>query len=83
MVAADAFAHLHTASGYSLRYGASKPEALVSHAAQLGQQILALTDRDGLYGAVRFAIACREAGIAPVLGVELAVAPSPYPHGSP
>ncbi len=76
MVAASSFAHLHTASGYSLRYGASKPEALVARAAEIGQEVLALTDRDGLYGAVRFAIACREAGIAPVLGVDLAVAPS-------
>ena len=36
---------------------------------------LALTDRDGLYGAVRFATACGRAGIAPVLGVDLAVEP--------
>ena len=70
------FAHLHVASGYSLRYGASSPAALVRQAVAHGQQVVALTDRDGLYGAVRFAIACREAGIAPVLGVDVAVAPS-------
>jgi error-prone DNA polymerase len=69
----DAFAHLHVASGYSLRYGASTPAALVGRAASLGQPALALTDRDGLYGAVRFVQACDEAGIAPVLGVDLAV----------
>lgn len=71
----DAFAHLHVASGYSLRYGASTPAALVERAASLGQPALALTDRDGLYGAVRFVQACDEAGIAPVLGVDLAVGP--------
>jgi len=69
----DAFAHLHVASGFSLRYGASTPAALVERAASLGQPALALTDRDGLYGAVRFVQACDEAGIAPVLGVDLAV----------
>jgi error-prone DNA polymerase len=69
----DAFAHLHVASGFSLRYGASTPASLVERAAALGQPALALTDRDGLYGAVRFVQACDEAGIAPVLGVDLAV----------
>jgi error-prone DNA polymerase len=69
----DAFAHLHVASGFSLRYGASTPAALVERAAALGQPALALTDRDGLYGAIRFVQACDEAGIAPVLGVDLAV----------
>ena len=70
------FAHLHVASGFSLRHGASSPAQLVQRAAELGQQTLALTDRDGLYGAVRFALACREHGVAPVLGVDLAVAPT-------
>src|SRR6476620_908442 len=69
------FAHLHVASGFSMRYGASMPEALVERAAEHGQGALALTDRDGLYGAVRFATACGRAGIAPVLGVDLAVEP--------
>ena len=70
---ADPFVHLHVASGYSLRHGASSPAALVARAADLGQDSLALTDRDGLYGAVRFVLACRDAGIAPILGVDLAV----------
>ena len=38
-------------------------------AAAQGMDTLALTDRDGLYGAVKFVLACRTAGIAPVLGV--------------
>ena len=71
----DAFAHLHVASGFSLQYGASTPAALVERAAALDQPALALTDRDGLYGAVRFVQACDEAGIAPVLGVDLAIGP--------
>ena len=60
----EAFAHLHVASGFSLRYGASTPATLVERAAALGQPALALTDRDGLYGAIRFVQACDEAGIA-------------------
>ncbi|MEY4171045.1 MAG: hypothetical protein RLZ94_2118, partial [Actinomycetota bacterium] len=67
------FAHLHVASAYSMRHGASMPADLVARAAEHGQSLLALTDRDGVYGAVRFVQACAAAGIAPVLGVDLAV----------
>jgi len=70
---AETFVHLHVASGYSMQYGASTPAALVQRAVAWGQPALALTDRDGLYGAVRFVQACTEAGVAPILGVDLAV----------
>jgi len=69
----DPFPHLHVASGYSMRYGASSPQKLVERAAEHGQQTLALTDRDGVYGAVKFVQACRAAGVRPILGVDLAV----------
>ncbi len=72
----DPFVHLHVASGYSLRHGASHPHRLVERAADHGMDTLALTDRDGVYGAVRFAKACVRAGIRPVLGVDLAIEPS-------
>ncbi len=71
------FTHLHVASGYSMRYGVSTPADLVEAAAGFGMPGLALTDRDGLYGAVKFTTACRRAGIVPVLGVNLAVEPTP------
>ena len=67
------FAHLHVASGFSMRYGSATPQSLVERAAQYGQPALALTDRDGLYGAVRFVQAAARAGIAAVLGVDLAM----------
>lgn len=67
------FTHLHVASGYSLRYGASTPQALVEAAVADGMTALALTDRDGAYGAVKFVLACKRAGITPILGVDLAV----------
>ncbi|CUR61725.1 DNA polymerase III, alpha subunit [metagenome] len=71
----DPFVHLHVASGYSLQYGASHPHVLVERAAEQEMDALALTDRDGTYGAVKFVRAARRAGIRPVLGVDLAVAP--------
>ncbi|WP_327346736.1 DNA polymerase III subunit alpha [Streptomyces europaeiscabiei] len=67
------FTHLHTVSGFSLRYGASHPERLAERASERGMDALALTDRDTLAGAVRFAKACAGAGIRPLFGVELAV----------
>lgn len=77
------FVHLHVASGYSMRFGASTPQDLVERAAADGQPALALTDRDGLYGAVRFAMACGKAGIDPILGVDLAVGEEPVPGRRP
>ncbi|MBB2901521.1 error-prone DNA polymerase [Kineococcus radiotolerans] len=80
---APPFPHLHVASGYSLRYGTSTPAALVARAADLGLATLALTDRDGLHGAVKFVRACVDAGIAPVLGVDLATTPTGSATGLP
>ncbi|WP_433888581.1 DNA polymerase III subunit alpha [Streptomyces sp. CA-111067] len=68
------FAHLHVASGYSERYGAAHPEQLALRAAERGMEALALTDRDTVTGAVRFAQACAETGVRPVFGIDLAVA---------
>ncbi|NJP47472.1 DNA polymerase III subunit alpha [Actinacidiphila epipremni] len=68
------FAHLHVASGYSERYGAAHPEQLVQRAAERGMTALALTDRDTVTGAVRFAQACDAHGVRPVFGIDLAVA---------
>ncbi|MCW2826570.1 MAG: polymerase subunit alpha [Marmoricola sp.] len=73
---ADPFVHLHVASGYSLQYGASHPHVLVERAAEQEMDTLALTDRDGTYGAVRFAKAAMANGVRPVLGVDLAFATS-------
>ncbi len=56
------FTHLHTASGFSLRYGASHPERLAAAVPRSGAWTPALTDRDSLAGTVRFAKACARAG---------------------
>ncbi|HXH78039.1 DNA polymerase III subunit alpha [Nocardioides sp.] len=59
------------------------PRALVERAVEQEMDALALTDRDGTYGAVKFAQACGRAGVRPVLGVDLALLPvvpvSPQP----
>lgn len=71
------FTHLHTVSGFSLRYGASHPERLAERAAERGMDALALTDRDTVAGVVRFAKACARAGVRPLFGASLAV-PAAY-----
>jgi error-prone DNA polymerase len=65
------YVELHCHSCFSLLDGASTPEALVERAAELGMPALALTDHDGLYGAVRFGVAARERGIHPIFGAEV------------
>ena len=65
------YVELHCHSNFSLLDGADHPETLVARAAALSMPALALTDHDGVYGAVRFQAAARAAGIRPVLGAEL------------
>lgn len=67
------FAHLNVTTAYSAHFGVSWPEELVEVAASDGAQILACTDRDGLYGMAKHLTACISHGIAPVLGVNLTV----------
>ena len=72
-MSADPFPHLHAASSYSPRYGTAHPELYARRAAEYGMDTLALTDRDGLYGAVKHIKACQSAGIRPILGADLAL----------
>ncbi|GAC1303845.1 MAG: error-prone DNA polymerase [Vulcanimicrobiaceae bacterium] len=65
------YAELHCRSNFSFLTGASHPEELVARAAELGLDALALTDRDGLYGAVRFAKAAKTTTVGALVGVEL------------
>ncbi len=65
------YAELHCWSNFSFLQGGSHPEELVERAAELGLHAIALTDRDGLYGAVRFSSCARRRGIAAILGSEL------------
>jgi DNA-directed DNA polymerase III PolC len=65
------FVHLHVHSCYSFHEGTDFPAALAARAARLGCRALALTDTNGLYGAVPFVKAARQEGITPLLGVML------------
>ncbi len=70
-----AYAELHAHSAFSFLDGAGTPEELVEEAARLGLRALALTDHDGLYGAVRFAEAAAELELRTVFGAELSLGP--------
>ena len=65
------FTHLHLSSGFSFKYGTTLPHLLVEQARELGMSSLALTDRDGLSGAIRFTQSCLENEITPILGVDI------------
>ncbi|HET7558406.1 MAG TPA: DNA polymerase III subunit alpha [Limnochordia bacterium] len=67
------YVELHAHSAYSFLDGASLPEELVARAAELGYGALALTDHDGLYGAMAFAHLCRDHGLKPITGAELSL----------
>ena len=73
------FTHLHVASCLSSHYGTAWPEALVGAQAD-ATDAAALTDRDGLYGAVRHIRACLASGIDPIVGVDLLVSPAEPVH---
>ena len=65
------YAELHARSRFSFMDGSSNPEELVAEAVRLGLDALAITDRDGFYGVVRFAEAAQDAGLPTVFGAEL------------
>jgi error-prone DNA polymerase len=65
------FVHLHTHSLYSPMQGVPTLEALCRAVRAQGHDTLALTDTNGLYGAIRFLDVAREAGLKPILGAEL------------
>jgi error-prone DNA polymerase len=65
------FVELHCHSCYSLREGASTPEELALRARELGYDALALTDHDGLYGAMAFAQTAKAFDVRPITGAEV------------
>src|SRR5205085_12603015 len=61
------FVLLDVRSYSSLKEGAFAPEQGAEQAADLGLSAVAMTDRDGLYGAARFVSACQRNGVTPIL----------------
>lgn len=68
------FVHLNVHTAYSLLSGACRIKELAARARELGAKALAITDNAALYGAVEFSDACRDNGIKPIIGCEVAAA---------
>jgi len=73
MSALPRYAELHAWSNFSFLEGGSHPEELVETAIALGLEAVALTDRDGVYGQVRFAKAARGTALGTIVGAEMTV----------
>ncbi|MBR6045834.1 MAG: DNA polymerase III subunit alpha [Ruminococcus sp.] len=71
----ERFVHLHVHSEYSLLDGACRIKELVARVKELGQTACAVTDHGNMFGAVEFYRECTSAGIKPIIGCEVYVAP--------
>ncbi|MHB1406800.1 MAG: DNA polymerase III subunit alpha [Desulfitobacteriaceae bacterium] len=69
------FVHLHVHTEYSLLDGAARIDKVVKRAAAQGMTALAITDHGSMYGVIDFYKACKKAGIKPIIGCEVYVAP--------
>ena len=69
------FVHLHVHSEYSLLDGACRIDGLMDRVKELGQSAIALTDHGVMYGCIDFYKAAKAAGIKPIIGCEVYVAP--------
>lgn len=71
-----AFAHLHVHTEYSLLDGSNKIKEYVARVKALGMDSAAITDHGVMYGVIDFYRAAKEAGIKPIIGCEVYVAPN-------
>ena len=69
------FVHLHVHSTYSLLDAVCPIEGLTDLAKKMGMPALAITDNGNLFGAIEFYSACKKAGVKPIIGAEVYVAP--------
>ena len=69
------FAHLHVHTEYSLLDGSNKIKECISRVKELGMDSVAITDHGVMFGVIDFYRAAKAAGIKPVLGCEVYVAP--------
>ncbi len=72
----DNFVHLHLHTQYSLLDGANKISEVIKRAVELGQPAIAITDHGNMHGAIEFYDEAKKAGIKPIIGCELYVAPN-------
>ena len=71
-----AFTHLHVHTEYSLLDGSNKIKELVARTKELGMDSVAITDHGVMYGVIDFYRAAKAAGIRPIIGCEVYVAPN-------
>src|SRR5207248_2659040 len=69
------YVELHARSAFSFLAGASLPEELAAYASALELPAIALTDRDGVYGAPRFHMAAKKTGVKAHIGSEISLPP--------
>lgn len=69
------FVHLHVHTEFSLLDGACRIPGLVERVKELGQSAVAITDHGVMYGVIDFYRACKAAGVKPIIGCEVYVAP--------
>lgn len=72
---ADSFVHLHLHTEYSLLDGMVRPKEVMARARELGMPAVAMTDHGNLYGAIDFYLAGQKAGVKPIIGCEVYLAP--------
>ena len=65
------FVHLHVHSEYSMLDGSIRLKALAKRVHELGQRAVALTDHHNMHGTLQFVSACKDAGVAPIVGCEI------------
>src|SRR3989338_6030507 len=69
------FVHLHVHTKYSLLDAVCHPEDLADRAKELGMPAMAITDNGNMFGAIEFYTLCEKAGVKPILGAEVYIAP--------
>src|SRR6056297_2474769 len=78
----ESFVHLHLHTEYSTLDGAVRCKEVTKRAAELGMPAVAMTDHGNLFGAIEFYQAAHKAGVKPILGCEIYLAPESMAHKS-
>jgi DNA polymerase-3 subunit alpha len=71
----DSFVHLHLHTEYSLLDGMARTKEVAAKAKELGMPAVAMTDHGNLFGAIEFYLSCKKAGVKPIFGCEIYLAP--------
>ncbi len=77
-MAADSFVHLHLHTEYSMLDGANRISEVMQKAKEFGMPAIAMTDHGNLYGAIEFYQEAHAAGIKPIIGCEVYMAPGKH-----